>query len=72
MARFVSSLHLHVATILTVYQSDPYVRVLINDVIEARTEVVNNSGLNFSLKFKKLKYLRRPQPRLGSDRLRSW
>lgn len=37
---------LGVVTALISRQSDPYVRVLVNDVIEARTEVVNNSRLN--------------------------
>ena len=54
-------------------QSDPYVRVLINDVVEARTEVINNGRSNLLLEgFNILIRLLRPEPLLGPDHLRPW
>lgn len=62
MGRFVSSLYSRVvAVLMSLCQSDPYVRVLINDVVEGRTEVQNNSRSKFSHKKEanRLKYTRR-------------
>jgi hypothetical protein len=54
------------------FQSDPYVRVLLHNIIMARTEVISNSkwlGAQLSSQLCPLIYKCRLEPRVGPDHL---